>query len=210
MKRLLPFRDYSEHDVVNLFKAPDVNTAITDTGDGDDGLFVKVANGTITNDPVSFATSTAMLGNATVPNLGSNLYPSTTLSLGKASAGDMVLGITLKQTAKTDENGESLLWYPAKRRDLNCLVSGEAVPVLKKGMVTLSYRAFGTGASATYVPAPGTALVIGASAGRVTGIDYNDAVSGNYQIIGSVIATGLIDGEDDYYTGAYAIVNLDC
>lgn len=210
MKRLLPYRDYSEHDVVNLFKAPDINTAITDTGDGDEGLFVKVSNGTITNDPVSFAASTAMLGNTAPANLGVNQYPSTTLSLGKASAGDMVLGITLKETAKTDENGESLLWYPQKRRDLNCLVSGETVPVAKKGTFTLSYRAFGTGAVATYVPAPGTALVIGASAGRVTGIDYNDAVSGHYQILGSVLATGLIDGANDYYTGAYAIVNIDC
>ena len=210
MKRLLPYRDYSEHDVVNLFKAPDINTAITDTGDGDEGLFVKVSNGTITNDPVSFAASTAMLGSATAAHLGVNQYPSTTLGLGVASAGDMVLGITLKETAKTDENGESLLWYPQKRRDLNCLVSGETVPVAKKGTFTLSYRAFGTGAVATYVPAPGTALVIGASAGRVTGIDYNDAVSGHYQILGSVLATGLIDGAGDYYTGAYAIVNIDC
>lgn len=210
MKRLLPYRDYSEHDVVNLFKAPNANAAITDTGDGDAGLFVKVANGTITNDPITFAASTEMLGNATAPHMGSNNYPSVTLSLGAASAGDMVLGITLYETCKTDENGEPLLWYPAKRRDLNCLVSGQASPVAKKGTFTLSYRAFGTGTVATYVPAPGTALVIGASAGRVTGIDYNDAVSGHYQILGSVLATGLIDGAGDYYTGAYAIVNLDC
>lgn len=211
MKRLLPFQDENPHEVLNGFRLNTANTKISDSGDGDDGVFVKVASGTITNDPVEFVDSPIMVNTSAARHLGINQYPQTVLAVGKASAGDMVLGITLRQTALQDENGESLNSYRAKLHDIGAVLSGQSVPVAKRGVYTLSYRAFGTGAVSTYVPTPGQALVIGATAGCATGIDYNDAVSGHYQIVGSVLATGLIDGTPaDGFEGAYAVINLAC
>lgn len=211
MKRLLPLQDENPHEVLNGFRLTTANTKISDSGDGDSGVFVKVSVGTITDDPVSFVDSPIMTNATAAKHLGINQYPQTALAVAKAEAGDLVLGITLRQTALQDENGMPLNYYREKLKDIGAVLSGQSVPVAKRGMYTLSYRAFGTGAVSTYVPSPGQALVIGATAGCATGIDYNDAVSGHYQIVGTVLATGLIDGTPaDAFEGAYAVINLAC
>jgi len=48
-KRLLPFRQYNEHDVINMFALEDasVNENITGFGSGDAGVFVKVSAGNL-------------------------------------------------------------------------------------------------------------------------------------------------------------------
>ena len=38
--RILPFRQYAEEDVVNLYATAAANNAVTDSGDGDAGVFV--------------------------------------------------------------------------------------------------------------------------------------------------------------------------
>ena len=44
--RLLPFRQYAETDVINMFALNGGgNTNVTDAGDGDNGVWVKVSQG---------------------------------------------------------------------------------------------------------------------------------------------------------------------
>jgi len=69
--RLLPFRQYDEHDVVNMYALVDgsVNENVTGVGGGDAGVFVKVSAGNFDLDPVSYATD-SYLAKLTTPSLG--------------------------------------------------------------------------------------------------------------------------------------------
>jgi len=68
------------------------------------------------------------------------------MSIGKnmlmaaAGSGEAVLGITLKQTVSTDENGEKLLHYPQKKDEIQAVNSGEAVPVATRGLFMVDAR----------------------------------------------------------------------
>ena len=155
--RLLPFRDYDEHDVINLFAlaAADVNDNLTTTGKGDAGVVVKLTstahaadstpeNWDLNKAPVTYGADTGnyMMGSQTIPHLGSNGYPSASLEVAAASktAGEPAIGITLRQTAKYDENGESLLRYPVKRDEYMAVSPGQVVPVLTKGIVMIDAK----------------------------------------------------------------------
>lgn len=155
MKRLLPFRDYSEHDVINLFALDTANNAISTSGAGDAGVIVKVTNGTITYDAAQYVTS-AYLGKTDYPYVGRNQYPEVPLKVGAATSGDAALGITLFETAMYDENGEKLLYYRQKALENQVVLSGQAVPVLTEGTVMLDDSAF-----EVTIPAPMTALYVG-------------------------------------------------
>ena len=115
--RLLPFRQYDDQDVINLYALADaaVNESVTGVGSGDAGVFVKVSAGNFDLDPVSYATD-SYLGKTDYPFVGANSYPSVNLKVTPAASGDTTncLGITLRQTAKFDENGEKLLYYRQK------------------------------------------------------------------------------------------------
>jgi len=204
MKRLLPFRDYSEHDVVNIFALDTANTYLSDTGDGDAGVIVKVSNGAITNDAAQYVAS-SYLGKTDYPNVGRNGYPEVPLKVGVAGSGEAALGITLFETAMYDENGEKLLYYRQKALENQAVLSGQAVPVLKRGTVTLSSAAFESS-----IPAPSTALSV-RSGGK-----FGEAESGD-SVYGMVLATGerIAGATADYFagaagaTGTYAIVSID-
>jgi hypothetical protein len=55
--RILPFRQYSDHDVVNLYalgKCMTFSIALLATGGGDAGVFVTVSAGNFDNDPITY------------------------------------------------------------------------------------------------------------------------------------------------------------
>jgi len=133
--RLLPFRDYDEHDVVNIYRMDGALSDFIDlsdslkrsTANGDAGVFVKVKNGNLggnpgdTWDPIDIATNPAsLLGKTDYPHVGRNLYPQTSLSAEPINPSDgvaqPVLGVTLRQTVARDELGENLLYNPVKKR----------------------------------------------------------------------------------------------
>jgi hypothetical protein len=69
--------------------------------------------------------------------------------------------------------------------------------------------------------APNSHLLVSINAGKVTGltsVNNGPALSGNYTIIGRVLATGSRtsqNGKSDYFasagtTGKYAMVQIDC
>ncbi len=154
-KRILPYRDYSEHDVVNLF-ALDLSgadaaalAAMTSAGSGnhDAGVVVKVSAGALPGDtPSTLATSGALrdyLGASfSGVHIGFNAYPSNGMTVAPADGTGATLGITLRETLAFDENGEKMLTYKQKLDEAQGVLPGQTVPVLTKGMVLLGGSAF--------------------------------------------------------------------
>ena len=223
--RLLPFRDYDEHDVVNLFKSAGALSDFIDLSDatkrstpqGDAGVFVTVSAGDLTGDwdPVDVTTNPAsLLGKTDYPHIGRNTYPQAALSVSPTagSATESCIGITLRQTVARDELGENLLYNPVKKDELFGVLPGEAVPVLSKGLITLTADAL------TEAGTVGQVLETAAD-GQVKPVDRGSATN---QIVGQILAVG--DRDDDagsqggtnvfgnvgFQKGAYYIVKIDC
>jgi len=227
--RLLPFRDYDEHDVVNLFKSAGNLSDFIDLSDatkrstkqGDAGVFVKVSAGDLddSNDnwnPVDVTTDpTSLLGKTDYPHVGRNVYPQASLSVEAVNADtDQCIGLTLRQTVARDELGENLLYNPIKKDELFGVLPGEAVPVLSKGLVTITADAVNGTLEV------GQALVPSAN-GTVSGVAYSSDRSA-VNTIGTVLAKGTRDdeagsqggtnvfGNAGLMNGAYYIVKIDC
>ena len=201
--RLLPFRQYGENDVVNMYALVDaaVNESTTGVGTGDAGVFVKVSAGNFDLDPVSYATD-SYLGKTDFPHVGANQYPSVNLKVTPAASGDLTncLGLTLRQTAKFDENGEKLLYYRQKAEELMCVLPGQAVPVATRGIFTLSANAL-DGALTV-----GSGFKLSANGGKVTGCAHSDAGK-----LGIVLGTGSrasLTSVTDAYAGNFAVIGL--
>ena len=136
--RLLPFRQYDEQDVVNIFalQNADVLESTTTDGKGSNGVFVKVTDGNFNQDTVVYGTN-AYLGKTDYPFVGGDMYPTNPLEVAAAGSGDAPLGLTLNQTAKTDENGEKLIYNATKKEELQAVLPGQSVPVATKGIFTI-------------------------------------------------------------------------
>lgn len=208
-KRLFPLRDYDEHDVINLFSITAPNNQSTDHGEGDAGVIVAISNGNFDQEPVAYQ-SNSYLGKTDYPYVGRNQYPVVPLKVATAGTGDTPLGITLRETALYDENNEKYLYYPQKALENQIVLSGQAVPVLTKGFVTLDQSAF----IANDVPAVNANLVVGSASGK---FDAEGDAGAGTTVVGKVLATGsrVAGKTTDLYagaagaTGVYAYVKLD-
>jgi hypothetical protein len=190
-----------------------VNESTTGAGQtsyGDAGVFVAVNGGDLNKDPVSYTAGAdqfgGYLGKTDYPFVGANSYPSVSLRVKPATSGDALLGITLRQTAKADENGEKLLYYPQKREELQAVLPGQAVPVATRGVFTLNSGAF----NGSLTVGQGFALTSGVS-GTITGVAASSAAR-----LGLVIGTGsrVSNTTADQFagaagtTGTYAMIAL--
>ena len=217
--RILPFRQYSDHDVVNMYSVidSDVLTSTTDTGAGDAGVFVKVSDGNFDNDPVTYQTN-SYLGKTDYPFVGTTeMYPEVNIKVTGAKDEDHCLGMTLYQTAKNDENGEKLLYNPQKQEELQAMLPGQAVPIATKGIFTLASTAF-DGPISSYTP--GNKIKLSSNVGKVTGfasialgaITTGDLVD-ETKIFGHVLGTGSrasVGPTTDQFAGNYIVVSFDC
>ena len=209
--RILPFRQYSDHDVVNLYSVigSDVNTATTDSGAGDAGVFVKVSDGNFDADPITYQTN-SYLGDSSFPFLGTTeMYPEVNLTITGALDTDHCLGMTLYQTAKNDENGEKLLYNPQKQEELQAMIPGQAVPIATKGIFTLSTAAFDAP-----LPSVGDGITIShTTAGKVSGVARGAAGNTGNHVFGHVLGTGTrtsVGPTTDQFVGNYIVVSFDC
>ena len=109
-ERLEPFRDYSEHDVLNLFAFGDVDVILNASTVVYAGSCVKVKTGwSNSNEPQD------MIG-----NVGAEYNNTVSQRWGVASdvqytdggADEAALGITLYDVREYDENGEALKFNP--------------------------------------------------------------------------------------------------
>jgi len=174
-KRILPYRDYSEHEVVNLFALETAGLTLANckeagSGDWDSGVVVKVNAGELPGDVPSKMDSAsgdklrdylgASFSNA---HIGYNAYPSNGMTVTPAAAGEVALGITLRETLAFDENGEKMLYYKQKLDEAQGVLPGQTVPVLTRGLVLLAASAFAS------APSIGDGLQISATDGKLEG-----------------------------------------
>jgi hypothetical protein len=192
-----------------------VNESVTDssaTSYGDAGVFVTIESGNLNVDTITYDNAYASyLGKTNYPHVGANQYPRVSISLKPATSGDALIGMTLRQTAKNDENGEKLLYYPQKAEELMCMLPGQAVPVATRGIFTLDDAAFtatiGTGAGQIGIGG-GLALSSGTS-GRLTGCAItNPARVALVIATGSRTYTASTANLVDPLSGSYAIIGL--
>jgi hypothetical protein len=155
-KRILPYRDYSEHDVLNLFSldtsAYTIANAKSDAAAGeafDSGVVVKVKTGELPGDMNNADSGLATSGDLrdylgaspTSAHIGYNAYPYNGMTVEPADAGEVAVGITLRETLAYDENGEKLLYYKQKLDEAQAVLPGQTVPVLTRGLVLLDSNA---------------------------------------------------------------------
>jgi len=208
--RLLPFRQYSDNDVVNLFANQTVDSTPSTNGNGSAGVMVKVLSGNLNKDVIDLIDS-SYLGKTDYPFLGADKYPTVALRATAATKDAPVLGGTLRQTVETDENGEKLIYNPIKRDELQAVLSGQAVPVATKGLFTFDENAYEKDSNF----APGNLAVISANAGKLSGVAW--ASTSGETVVGTILGTGNRTsqlGVADQFAGTgtaqYALVQLDC
>jgi hypothetical protein len=142
---LKPFRQHAETDVINLFTLQDDDGDIVASyadlkADGakmTKGILVSIkGNGwKNTDDPVNktgIGTPGASYANTTSFRYGA------TAAVEPYKAGEEPIGITLWDVAEVDENGEKLIYHPRKAAEMQAVVSGQAVPILTKGIILYS------------------------------------------------------------------------
>ena len=207
--RLLPFRQYDENDVINFYSL--------DTETGEAGSVVKVSSANLTTDPVKYVQRGDADSYQTTLGNGLSMYPEVPYKVTKMSAtggNEKALGILLRDVRNKDENGENLLYYPQKKEELQCVVSGEAVPIATKGIFTLNARGLADGVKHSVVPTVNQ-FAFPSVNGTVTGVTSTTANHHwhHSQKIGRFIGTGLREsqgGTTDAFAGCYAILKLEC
>jgi hypothetical protein len=187
-KRILPYRDYSEHDVVNLFaleigSGDDLSTFVSNgSGKFDAGVVVSVSAGDLPGEVSELRAASSdklreYLGASfSGAHIGFNGYPANGMTVAPAAAGSRGLGITLRETLAFDENGEKLLYYKQKLDEAQGVLPGQTVPVLTRGLVLL------TGSAINGTPSVGDDLEV--KAGGLLGTQSSGVT------VGSVIAIG--------------------
>ena len=210
--RLYPFRQYNETDVINLFANQIVDDSPTTNGNGSAGVMVKVLSGNLNQDTFDLIGSD-YLGKTDYPFLGADKYPTVPLRFQAATTGAPVLGVTLNQTLKNDENGEKLLYNPIKKDELQAVLSGQACPVATKGMFTFDESAYDKDSNLV----PGNVVGISpTNAGKLTGYNRERLADLDAALVGHILATGnrtSQNGQSDIFAGTgtaqYALVALD-
>jgi hypothetical protein len=134
--QLRPFRDYDEHDVLNLF-AYDTTNLTAGQIQVPKGVLVKIATGWKNYD------SGAILGGG-IDFIGSagTLAPNNVVSqrfgviakVVAATTGETPVGMMLYDVRDVDENGELLKYKPRKAAEMQAVIPGQAVPVVTRGV----------------------------------------------------------------------------
>ena len=200
--RLLPFRQYNDSDVINFYSY-DLET-------GEAGSVVKVSAADLQDEPVQYVQRGDSDSWQTTMGNALSMYPEVPYKLTKVSdtgAGVRALGILLRDVRNKDENGENLLYYPRKKEELQCVVSGEAVPVLTRGLLTVNAKALQGG-----LPPAINSLAISSLNGTLTGVAHDSATANQKNVsVGKFIGTGYRESltTTDAFAGSYAILKIE-
>jgi hypothetical protein len=198
--RMLPFRQYNEQDVINMFSL--------DTVTGEAGSLVKISSANLDLDPINLIERSDSLGFQNYLGNASSLYPEVPYKVTKVTnTGERPIGILLRDVRSVDENGENLQYYPRKKEELQCVISGEAVPIATRGLFMLNANALAGGLA----PAVNSYAVPTAN-GKLTGVALADASANHKEYaVGKFIATGQRTSQQDTdaYAGVYAILKLE-
>ena len=143
---LKPFRQYDEHDVINMF-AYDVDATVTAGVQASAGTIVQTTSGgwkagedihDISASQPNAAVNNNSYGNTL--SLRYNLLAEVVKFAGLTDDGvDVVqpLGMLLHDVRTLDENGEDLRYNPRKADEMQVVVPGQAVPIVTRGIFLL-------------------------------------------------------------------------
>jgi len=134
--KLRPFRDYDEHDVLNLFSYDTTNLSAGSINITK-GSLVKIATGWKNYDSgVELGGGIEFIGGAGTlqpTNVVSQRY-GVTAKVIVSTTGETPIGMTLYDVRDADENGELLKYYPRKAAEMQAVIPGQAVPVVTRGI----------------------------------------------------------------------------
>lgn len=149
---------YQESNVINLFSFSGVHPVSK-------GTFVKIVSGF---DPDAVLNMLGDVG-AHFNNTVSQRYGAAPYVAACSATGDSVLGMLLYDVREVDENGEKLIFKPRKAAEMECAISGQAVPIVTKGIFFYSGIAgsITVGANA-YLGTAGDLNVSGAASSTAT------------------------------------------
>lgn len=137
MPNLYPLRDHSEHEVLNFFA---MDGAYANDTIVRKGTLVKLQGSGFVNtdDPTEDLGSPGASYSNTVSLRYGIPFKVQACETGAAGTQDQPVGITLWDVRETDENGEKLLFNPRKAAEMKVALSGQAVPVLTRGVILYS------------------------------------------------------------------------
>ncbi len=181
MPTLRPFRDYSEHDVINLYTW---TGAVPVTK----GTLVKVVgSGWMDTNGLEFQGSPGLAYNNTVSQRW-GVIP----KVAAVVSGEPVLGMLLYDVRELDENGEKLIFNPLKAAEMQAVPSGSAVPIVTKGMFLYSgIDGLVTGGAPAY-----------ASGGQITATNVGTTGAVGFTQVGKFLGGKNAQG--------WALIRLNC
>ena len=142
-ERLRPFRDYDEHDVLNLFAFGDSAVALGTTDVVNAGSIVKIKTGWRNNHvTMDMITDVGKAYDNTVSKRWG--VTADVEYCNGASTTEVPLGVTLYDVREYDENGEALKFNPRKQDELQCSLTGQAVPIATRGVFLFATGAWST------------------------------------------------------------------
>ena len=134
--KLRPFRDYDEHDVLNLFSY-DTTGLTAGSSSITKGTLVKIATGWKNYDSgVELGGGLEFIGSAGTlapGNVVSQRY-GVTAKVVVSTTGETPIGMMLYDVRDADENGELLKYKPRKAAEMQAVIPGQAVPVVTRGI----------------------------------------------------------------------------
>lgn len=202
-RRILPYNQTSPFDIVNQYALDDlyINNSSTGTGFGDAGVFVTIGSGNLSLDAITYTADT-FLGKKDYPYMGFNEYAKVSQKIRPAASGDIPLGITLRQTADYDENGQKfMLNRQDKAETMQITMRGDSVPVATRGIFTFFQTAI-DGALTI-----GGGVKLSTTSGKLTGCTATDAAR-----FGVVLGTGSRGSNGatnpDLYSGNYFQIKI--
>ena len=134
--KLRPFRDYDEHDVLNLFSY-DTTGLSAGSINITKGSLVKIATGWKNYDSgVELGGGLEFIGSAgtlSPTNVVSQRY-GVTAKVVTSTTGETPIGMMLYDVKDVDENGELLKYKPRKAAEMQAVIPGQAVPVVTRGI----------------------------------------------------------------------------
>jgi hypothetical protein len=190
MPTLLPFRDIDEKDVINIY-------SYSGSIPVNKGTLVKIVG----SGWVHGQEPTEMLGSpgASYANTVSQRYGNP-FKVANAGTGDNALGVTLMDVKETDPNGTQYKFDRNLADEHEVIISGQTVPVARKGMFLYSgITGATTAGQKLYVGAAGTIESVLASA---------QGPQGATGIGPAAVQVGIALGEKDP-TNGFCLVQLD-
>ena len=134
--KLRPFRDFDEHDVLNLFSY-DTTGLSAGSISITKGTLVKIATGWKNYDSgAELGGGLEFIGGAGTlqPNNVVSQRYGVPAKVVYSNTGETPIGLMLYDVKDADENGELLKYKPRKAAEMQAVIPGQAVPVVTRGI----------------------------------------------------------------------------